>query len=188
MTPAAKEGLAAVVGLVAKWREEAQALRDHPSYYAELRARGIIEEKEKHANELESTLSALTAEAGKVELPRPFAYSQFSHTDDPDVIDHHMYVLPPCHEVPDGAMPLFTDTQMRLAIRLALSTATPAGEWPDIEVMRNVFDSLPTTTAKVAYSAVKTYIDIAHHMAGKPSPFDALLAASPRGAGELGHE
>jgi hypothetical protein len=39
---------------------------------------------------------------------RPFAYSQIDATDDPDVFEHHLYLLPPGHEVPEGCEPLYT--------------------------------------------------------------------------------
>jgi hypothetical protein len=127
-------------------------------------------------NYARATLSALTAEAGKgelPELPEPcFAQSLF--VDGKCIAES------------------YTSEQMREYARLALSTATPAGEWlpPDARPATGTY--LVTNGTHVA-----PWINgIIHNNAGTQwdwsygeaiigwQPLPAPLAASPRGASE----
>ena len=104
----------AVVGeLVAKWRAMDKRMHSAPGWLSEC------------ADELESTLSALTAEAGKGELADLIAKLPSLKTLDA-VDDDLRRGTRPC--------PLnnLTINDVKL-IHRALSTATPAGEWVPIE-------------------------------------------------------
>jgi hypothetical protein len=137
----------AVVGeLVAKWREDAARLRadrDEPEATSLVRCTLT-----NCADQLAQSLSALTAEAGKgePELPEPAS----------------AMALAAWGPKPD----YFTADQMREYARLALSTATPAGEW--VLVPRD-----PTDEMMDAWNSTGPAWEDAYR---------AMLAASPRGA------
>jgi hypothetical protein len=72
------------------------------------------------ADELESTLSALTAEAGKGEVTDAMVDSVRADIMQSAAADGHTHVV-------------IKDEWVRDALEAALSTATPAGEWVPIE-------------------------------------------------------
>lgn len=51
---------------------------------------------------MQKVAAAPTKDAGKV-----FAYSQVTPTDDPDVFEHDLFMLPPGMDVPEGCEPLY---------------------------------------------------------------------------------
>jgi hypothetical protein len=131
MTPAAKEGLPAVVGeLVAKWREQACevdriANESLPGTVKHETARIAARVNRKRADELEESLSALTAEAGKGEESELRWVAGGQIFGRPTAVDALEYANANWVEgdEKDTRIPQMNN------IRLALSTATPAGEW-----------------------------------------------------------
>jgi len=164
MTPSAKEGLPAVVG-------ELVALVERYSGDGELQS---FESRERFRKEARATLSALTAEAGKGEEDERAAFETWATENghrtlrdriNPDRYADNVTVI--AWIAWQGALD-YADT-------LALSTATPAGEW--VCVPRKITEAM---------------CDACHNVpsgfAGSPphpqSIWDAMLAASPRGASE----
>jgi hypothetical protein len=178
--------LPAVVGeLVAKWRESANGGSRYSTTPFE---DGCTAELRRCADELESTLTALTAEAGKGEERARELLAAEMREHYPStaerLIDFGLSI---------ESFPLSTEAAVR-AITLALSTATPAVEWREIE-------SAPRTgIAVLLWQPWKSGRDctvIGHYANGwsdrdceemqpEPTHWQPLpappLAASPRGA------
>jgi hypothetical protein len=131
MTPAAKEGLPAVVGeLVAEMRELARKMDEGDISFG-----GTSDE----LLEIADRLSALTAEAGKGE----------EYVDPADVFLSQGTDDVPCLQIPGRVLARFIPGSWNLAYDLfsgntPLSTATPAGEWREIESAPVAIDPMLT--------------------------------------------
>jgi hypothetical protein len=171
MTPAAKEGLPAVVGeLVAEMRDVVAS--GEPMKF-------------RYITEWADRLSALTAEAGEGEVTDAMveAAARVVAGSDEEWDDYSQIVR-------DGLMEIQREA---LTTALALSTATPAGEWREgvnaaiawVEKRRHDFESengraCPDTGAtEFRNGACEEY---ASELGEIEEGLRAMLAASPRGA------
>jgi hypothetical protein len=175
MTPAAKEGLPAVVGeLVAKWRRTAkidalQVERIDPAI--------LVNRMRACADELEATLLAEPRmEPQDIESK---CFLAFSEEDGYGYNARHKFST-----FRDGfyaAVRVF-----RVSNNIALSTATPAGEW--VLVPRNPSNNMQIAGLAALDSSDATPESIGSLIGYKAvrEAYRAMLAASPRGAGAGG--
>jgi hypothetical protein len=204
MTPAAKEGLPAVVGeLVAKAMRQAFALGQ--TYWQQADSDSFSQQRKSDATQakfnalipetvasIEATLSALTAEAGKGEFQDWF--DSWAKTRDLNL--HRIEdgrLLAPTSSVAEDA---FLSGCMIASIHymelcrqeqnLALSTATPAGEW-DIRLFDsqwvNIVNHANCYSDMDKEDAIAAAVKLTEQaMAANVRDGKWPLAASPRGA------
>lgn len=155
MTPAAKEGLPAVVGELVRIADALHGSQQQCDEDGTMIAvsRQAVDEIVRTVR----TLSALTAEAGKGE-----EYAS-------RVLDRFVQII--IEEQPEGVE--WTRDQRVHAMQRALSTATPAGEWV-------LVPKVPTPEMVLAYNIANALPP--NHRNLSVAGYTAMLAASPRGA------